>query len=861
MAFLNVFMLFGAAALAVPIIIHILNRKSAKKVMWGAMRFLRDSLVNRRRKILLEEILLLVARCLLIALLVLAVARPFIAPGSQFSWLILLPLLLLAIATFAATFVLWQYPKARRRLFALALLLLAATTAALLAEERLQARIFGTRGARDIALIIDASDSMTMQIDGESNFERAIVEAENIIRAAPPGSAFSLIVGGSMPYAPVANPLGNREELLAALALIEPEKGLMRVPETMALAAFTLAQGSHSGKQIIVVSDGQREGWDIAEQPGQWQAVRESFEQLPSQPPVILRRLEIPPTLRNAAISGISLSRRTIGLDRAVVIEVTVVNHGSEAITPSGVDLTVEGSSYREEAIGQIPPEGTRTVSFEHRFSTPGAHVVEAVLAVDDDLPVDNRAWRVVTPISQLQVLIVDGNPSPRVFERASTFPALALAPSSRLRRQLAASESSAEPAEDFDQLLVRPRIVDAPDFAAVDNLQPYAAIILADVPRLSRAAAQRLAEYTADGGALLIALGPRAQAEFYNQWQWGMQPLLPAQLLALTTPASDDPEAAVKPDPASFSHPAINRFRDEPADLSQVVMRAYWRLRPGETGQEEAQPRIGARLSNRDPLLLDRSLGRGRVMLLATSLDTRGGNLPTSRVFVPLLHQLIYDLADSDRGDLNLGYRPGAALSLNDLAAAIDRERPAPDFGLAEPPRFLAVVDRDGRPGRGRLRTVEQDHGSVLRFEPPPNLPPGVHRIQIPDSLRVHFSPWLEDGEGLPFALLRQGNEGRLRPLTERDAGRLRQYLLWQETSSSEQLLAAFHGARFGSELWRPLATAAFLLLVAEIAIARWVALRRRTGTQLKVEFQERGQPRESFQEQLNNMRKPSKA
>ena len=44
MTFLNLAMLAGLAAVAIPIIIHLLNRQRATIVDWGAMRFLLEPL-------------------------------------------------------------------------------------------------------------------------------------------------------------------------------------------------------------------------------------------------------------------------------------------------------------------------------------------------------------------------------------------------------------------------------------------------------------------------------------------------------------------------------------------------------------------------------------------------------------------------------------------------------------------------------------------------------------------------------------------------------------------------------------------------------------------------------------------------
>ncbi|MBX3405419.1 MAG: BatA and WFA domain-containing protein [Phycisphaeraceae bacterium] len=77
----------GLACIAIPIIIHLLMNRRRKPVMWGAMRFLQEAFRRTRRRLLLEKYLLLATRCLLVALVALALARPLVgalgASGSQ----------------------------------------------------------------------------------------------------------------------------------------------------------------------------------------------------------------------------------------------------------------------------------------------------------------------------------------------------------------------------------------------------------------------------------------------------------------------------------------------------------------------------------------------------------------------------------------------------------------------------------------------------------------------------------------------------------------------------------------------------------------------------------------------------------
>ena len=147
MQFINAAMLLGLLAVAIPVIIHLLNRKNLHKVLWGAMRFLLDSVRRRRRRVLLEDMLLLACRCLIPALAALAFARPFIQPESRIPWVVVLPATLLAIAGFGISFALWHHPRWRRGLLAASAALFALVLASVLFERQLNLTRFG-RGAR-----------------------------------------------------------------------------------------------------------------------------------------------------------------------------------------------------------------------------------------------------------------------------------------------------------------------------------------------------------------------------------------------------------------------------------------------------------------------------------------------------------------------------------------------------------------------------------------------------------------------------------------------------------------------------------------------------------------------------------------
>jgi len=88
MTFLNQALLFGLIAVSIPIIIHLLNRRRFRRVPWAAMRFLKVSVEQNQRRMKLEDLILLLLRCALLALLAFAIARPVVEglqglPGSK----------------------------------------------------------------------------------------------------------------------------------------------------------------------------------------------------------------------------------------------------------------------------------------------------------------------------------------------------------------------------------------------------------------------------------------------------------------------------------------------------------------------------------------------------------------------------------------------------------------------------------------------------------------------------------------------------------------------------------------------------------------------------------------------------------
>ena len=83
--FMNPLMLIGLAGVALPVLAHLLSRRKFDVVNWGAMQFLNPSR-KTRQKMRLEELLLLLVRIGIIALLGFALARHSLAEEAQAPW-------------------------------------------------------------------------------------------------------------------------------------------------------------------------------------------------------------------------------------------------------------------------------------------------------------------------------------------------------------------------------------------------------------------------------------------------------------------------------------------------------------------------------------------------------------------------------------------------------------------------------------------------------------------------------------------------------------------------------------------------------------------------------------------------------
>ena len=637
MLFLNPWILLGLAGVLIPVILHLVRSQAAKPYEWGAMRFLFDTVATRRKRMEWEDFLLMVTRCLLLALVALALARPFSPPDSRVPWLFVLPLALLGVAAFGGSFVLSSFKK-RWIARGVGLLCLLAAGAAVVFERQLNLSRFQTSERRDIALVIDGSTSMSLDSGGETAFERSLGEAREFVKNAPRGSAFSVVLGGPAPELRTATPLTHRADVLEVLDGLRPVGGPFRAHEALGIATLSLAEGNGASKDLLVFTDSQRLGWRL-ESPTAWENLGNAWEGLSSKPRLLLRNLPVPAGLRNVSLTRIEISREVVGMDREVILRIPIENNGSEVVTPGLLRVKVDEEVIGKKGVGQLRPGEQQVLEFRYRFQKLGPQVVTASLEAGDDLPGDDQAERVIWVKKSLPVVLVEGNPSGEFFDRAASYLGLALVPHS-------------EAGEDW---FMDPKVVEVSRVGSL-NLEDVAVVVLADVPRLPSGAASKIADFVLKGGGLWLISGPKNEGDFYHSWSGGDGEISPMKL-----GESVVPEGGVRAAPGSFDHPALRLFKGRAGeDLAEGLLDYYRSVSELVVGGK-----VAASFENGEPFLVSRDYGRGRVMLSTCGFDGRMGSLPVRPSFVPLVHEITTWLAGGQGVELNVAASWSPTLAL----------------------------------------------------------------------------------------------------------------------------------------------------------------------------------------------------
>jgi hypothetical protein len=583
----NPALLIGMAGIAIPVIIHLLNRRRTTVIDWGAMQFL-DLGRRARRRFQLTELLLMAGRMLLLALVALAVTKPFWTPAPA-----------VASATAAST---------------------------------------ASTGPRDVVLIVDGSASMGRRIDRTSPRELAIAWARSFVGQLAPGSSIAVLDTRDRVVPLVAPPSFDRVNVAAALASAAPPRGASDVPAALAAAFPLFDRAQNASRDVIILTDGQAFPWRPGEQK-RWGLIRElhnDFARRKGGAPRIWdvdfahdARLEG----ADGSVGPLELARGLAPPGGTIDVRTTVANNGPGSLVRTA-ELLVDGqpAAGAAQAIGPIPAGGKAPLKFTTAIAEPGSHLLTVrLVARDDPIPINDESARPIEVTKALPVLFVDGEPGREPLTGETDFLRAALAPTG----------------DDTPQ--VRTKVVTATSFAA-DSLKEQKVVVLANVERLEPHQAAPIAAFLAQGGGVLIAPGDRTDVDYYNDqlFQAGAG-WLPARLGDLRGDASRR-AAVAHPAPASFLGSALGPFAvGKSPPLADADLFAYRVLAPVTRVQPAT---VLARLDTGDPWIVERPYRLGRVAMLAGPVDAEGGTLPVNPDFVPWAHELVYHLADPSAAD-----------------------------------------------------------------------------------------------------------------------------------------------------------------------------------------------------------------
>lgn len=199
LSFLNPALLFGLAGLAIPIVIHLVNRQRAVPLRFSSIRFIKRTTLQQKNRRSLTDLLLLLLRLAFLAAVIVALAGPRWEPES----------------------------------------------------EGLQA---GDETAETIIFVVDASSSLS----GWGGWEESMSTFRTQLAAFPDETAVGLVVFGKEVLAELA-PTRNRSLVENTLLTMYPEQ-TEGVPGLGIKRALELL-GSAPGRRIVVLSDFQLSTW------------------------------------------------------------------------------------------------------------------------------------------------------------------------------------------------------------------------------------------------------------------------------------------------------------------------------------------------------------------------------------------------------------------------------------------------------------------------------------------------------------------------------------------------------------------------------------------------------------------------
>ncbi len=606
MSFANAILLAGAALISVPILLHLLMRQQPKRIVFPAVRFIKQRQQSNRRRLRFRHLLLLTARCLAILLLVLAVARPSVPPELVDRFVasaVVGGLAIAALLGVAAAY--WL--QSRRWVFVAASIvagILVASGAALAVSwvgERQSSNVSGgVESPVAAALVFDTSPRLTYRHEDKERLEAAREMALWLVGELPSESEIAVLNSRSDSSA-FAIDRGAAQKKIESLGATAAGLAL---PQVVAEAVIRVRESELEQREVYVFTDLAAVAWSIDETRRLADVLREGADvrlylvDVGVEKPMNFTLGDLGRLADSMPVGGSLVLRTDVsaigtGGERAVELH--------EFITGAN-DAIAERPNERPTRIRQrrtvsVTTDGAQQVELSVSGFAEGTTQGYLQLIGGDGLAADDRRYFTVTVAPAKRVLVA----SPKPVENYVVFMAEAISPSGE-----AAGRQYTCDVVDLNELTA----------TRLEDLQAYSAVCVLDPTPGTTKLWALLSDYAKLGGGVGVFLGSNAGGNIrvpVKAINEAAGEFLPAPLVRIQT--STSPPFQLVTD--NKSDAILSRLADYDVPWSAYPVYKYWEL-----GELPRGIRVVARFSDRAPAILDQSLGQGRVVWMTTPLS-----------------------------------------------------------------------------------------------------------------------------------------------------------------------------------------------------------------------------------------------
>lgn len=473
-----------------------------------------------------------------------------------------------------------------------------------------------------VVLVIDDSASMLAKdASGETRLARALGSARALIEDGGPRTSFAIVTMGAPARLVTAGLTFDHAEASRALERITPGARGGDLNGALKEAGRILSESGERRRSIIALSDQAAHVWRPIES---WSWVPLSDFLRPS--------LGDEPGVRDnlALMDVVALDPGAPDAKGAVAMQVRarVSNFGAAERTAR---LELELGAVTVAEVVTVPAGGSRDATFKFDAAAGVTRgVVKLVAEEGNALPIDDEFYFTVGARRTLQVLVVNGAPRTTPYLDEVFF----------LRAAMAITAPGETP---ISSTIVSPTELSQARIDASD------VVVLANVGRLTKEQVVGLEQFVDKGGGLLIAPGD----------EWSGDPtrlteltamygrLLPYPVRELKTAGRfEDPRAvlsALTLANVDFAHPIFEVFDGlEDASLFKANTLSYVLV------DTEGQPgaKVLASFTGGVPALVEAPLGKGRVVMLTTTVDRDWSDMALRTSFPPLVQRIAAYLA-----------------------------------------------------------------------------------------------------------------------------------------------------------------------------------------------------------------------